>query len=78
MNSFFQKFVKVCPKSGRIRKIVFPKGFYRLLFPIIGLAALLWILIRVIPKPSRAAYPCMKVAAPMASSFVLWLIGIGI
>ena len=26
--------------------------------PITGLAALIWFLIRVVPKPSRAAYPC--------------------
>ena len=36
---------------------------------------LIWFLIRVIPKPSRAAYPCQRVAAPLASSFVLWLLG---
>jgi len=77
MNALFKKFVKVCPKSGKVQKIIFPKGYHRLLLPILGLAALIWILIRIIPKPSRAAYPCMKVAAPMASSFLLWLIGLG-
>lgn len=77
MNALFKKFLKICPKSGKVQKIIFPKGYYRLLFPILGLAALIWILIRIIPKPSRAAYPCMKVAAPMASSFMLWLIGLG-
>ena len=73
MNTLFQKFVKVCPKSGRVRKIIFPKGYYRLLFPIIGLAALIWILIRVIPKPSRVNYPCIKAATPFASGFVIYL-----
>ncbi len=43
--------------------------------PVIGLASLAWFLIRVIPKPSRAAYPCQRVAFPLASSFVLWLAG---
>ncbi|MBK8946146.1 MAG: DUF362 domain-containing protein [Ignavibacteriae bacterium] len=76
MNEFFQRFVKVCPKTGRIRKIILPKGYYKLLFPFVGLAALLWIAFRVIPKPSRAAYPCVKAATPIATSFVLWLIGI--
>jgi len=38
-----------------------------------GLAALLWFLIRVIPKPSRAAYPCQRAAFPVASAFVVWL-----
>ncbi|MHC4944571.1 MAG: DUF362 domain-containing protein, partial [Planctomycetota bacterium] len=45
-------------------------------FSLFGLASLVWFLVRVIPKPSRAAYPCMRVAAPMASSFVIMLIGI--
>ncbi|NPA35429.1 MAG: DUF362 domain-containing protein [Chlorobi bacterium] len=45
----------------------------RVMFVLLGVASTVWFLIRVIPKPSRAAYPCMKVAAPMMSSFVLWL-----
>jgi len=45
-------------------------------FPFIGLVSLVWFLIRVIPKPSRAAYPCQRAAFPIASGFVLWLIGI--
>jgi len=46
------------------------------LFPFAGLFALIWFLIRVIPKPSRAAYPCQRVAFPMASSFIIWLLGL--
>ncbi len=38
-----------------------------------GLLSLLWFLVRVIPKPSRAAYPCQRAAFPLASSFVVWL-----
>jgi len=45
------------------------------IFPIGGLLALVWFLIRVIPKPSRATYPCQRVAFPLASGFVVWLIG---
>ena len=44
--------------------------------PIVGLSSLLWFLFRVVPKPSRAAYPCQRVAFPLASSFVLWLVGL--
>lgn len=47
--------------------------FVRFLFPLIGLASLIWMLIRIIPKPSRAQYPCMKVAAPIASGFVAYI-----
>ena len=53
------------------------KDFWtRLFFPFIGLASLIWFLIRVIPKPSRASYPCMRVAAPLASGFVMYILGI--
>jgi hypothetical protein len=48
--------------------------FIRFLFPLTGLACLIWWLMRVIPKPSRAEYPCMKVAAPIASGFILYII----
>jgi hypothetical protein len=47
-----------------------------LILPILGLVSLIWFLVRVIPKPSRANYPCMKASAPFASSFVLYLIGL--
>src|SRR5690606_14497569 len=41
---------------------------------IVGISATLWFLIRVIPKPSRATYPCMQAAAPLMSSFVIYLL----
>src|SRR5512133_232836 len=50
-------------------------GFIRkLLLPLAGFGALVWFLVRVIPKPSRARYPCMQAAAPLASSFVVGLL----
>jgi hypothetical protein len=48
----------------------------KLFFPVIGLLSLIWFLIRVIPKPSRAAYPCMRAAAPIASTFIVYLLGL--
>lgn len=51
------------------------RRWLRFLFPIGGLAALVWFLIRVIPKPSRATYPCQRMAFPLASGFVIWLTG---
>jgi len=41
-----------------------------------GIVSSIWFLVRVIPKPSRAAYPCMKVAAPLMSGFVLYLLSV--
>ncbi len=48
----------------------------RFIFPVTGLLALIWFMVRVIPKPSRATYPCQRVAFPLASSFVIWLMGL--
>lgn len=45
---------------------------------ILGAVATLWFLFRVIPKPSRATYPCMRAAAPIMSSFVIYLLGISV
>jgi len=48
----------------------------RLIAPLMGFLALTWFLIRVIPKPSRATYPCQQAAFPVAAGFITWLIGI--
>ncbi len=58
---------------NRLRKFRIP---YRLSFMIIGLVSTAWFLIRVIPKPTRAGYPCMMVAAPFMSSFVVYLLAL--
>lgn len=49
---------------------------FRILYPVFGFFSLLWFLIRVIPKPSRATYPCIRASAPFATSFVLWMTGL--
>jgi hypothetical protein len=51
-------------------------GWLWMLFPIAGLLALIWYLVRVVPKPSRASYPCQRAAAPLAGGFLLWLGGL--
>ncbi|MCC6858195.1 MAG: DUF362 domain-containing protein [Bryobacterales bacterium] len=50
-------------------------GFRRWWWRAAGLAALLWFVLRVTPKPSRAAYPCQQCAAPLAGGFVVWFAG---
>jgi hypothetical protein len=57
-------------RQGRFRDIDIPKY----LLPLAGLGAFIWFLVRVIPKPSRASYPCMRAAFPLASSFVVGLV----
>jgi len=56
----------VCGKTGRVVGLNRQCWWARWLFPIIGMAALVWYLVRVLPKPSRAAYPCQQVGAPIA------------
>jgi hypothetical protein len=68
--------VKTCPKTGKQFTVEQPGSWPTLLLPITGLFALLWFLLRVIPKPSRATYPCQRVAAPLASAFVVWALGL--
>ncbi len=51
-------------------------GRNKLILLAIGFGALLWFLIRVVPKPSRASYPCQRAAFPIASAFVIWLTGV--
>lgn len=46
----------------------------KILFFIIGAGSILWFLFRVIPKPSRATYPCMIASYPIMSAFVAYLI----
>ncbi len=64
------KQLKIAKKGKR-------KFGFKLSFIILGIATTIWFLIRVIPKPSRAAYPCMRASAPIISSFVLWLFSLG-
>ena len=65
-----------CLQAGmparRGAKILTAKWYVTLL----GLLSLGWFLVRVLPKPSRASYPCQRAAAPMATGFVLWLAGL--
>lgn len=60
-----------CPKSGKL--IGCKSRWMFLLFPVIGFFALLWHLIRVVPKPDRSAYPCQQVAAPLAWGFIAYI-----
>jgi hypothetical protein len=72
----FLKKIKHCPKTGKIIPSTRKYRWLFWLYPFIGLAALVWFLVRVIPKPSRATYPCQRVAFPLASGFIIWLLGI--
>ena len=66
-----------CHKTDEFAKWKTKHRWLMWIFPIAGLVSLIWFLVRVIPKPSRAAYPCQRVAFPLASGFVVWLLGLG-
>ena len=67
---------KVCPKAGKYPWNSRKHWWLIWLFPIAGLLSLIWFLIRVLPKPSRAMYPCQRFASPLASGFVVWIAGL--
>ena len=66
-----------CPGQGKSQRINGKYRWVKWIFPLAGLLSLIWFLIRVIPKPSRALYPCQRVAFPLASGFIASLLGFG-
>jgi len=69
---------KLKGKLGQLRDWMSSKNLPpRLVFIIMGVVSTVWFLIRVIPKPTRATYPCMQVAAPFMSGLVVYLIAVG-
>lgn len=64
MTTFFNKL-----KSSKL-------SYSKIGFIIISISATVWFLIRVIPKPSRAAYPCMEAASPFMSGLVIYLLSL--
>jgi len=70
MKNSFQNFAEM------LNKILANKLFKKLILIGLGLSSTIWFLVRVIPKPSRAAYPCMQASAPIMSAFVLYLLSL--
>lgn len=60
----------------RVLQLVARSTSVKFIFVCLGIASTIWFLIRVIPKPSRAGYPCMRAAAPVMSAFFLYLLSI--
>jgi len=64
-------------KLGKIRDRM--EGYhipYKAIFFIMGIVSTIWFLVRVIPKPSRATYLCMKGRRLLCrgSLHILWLL----
>lgn len=62
----------ILDRISRIKK----STLLKISFILTGIASTIWFLVRVIPKPLRATYPCMRVAAPIMSGFVIWLLSL--
>jgi hypothetical protein len=60
-----------------MKKFTSSKFSMKAIFLFMGISSTLWFLIRVIPKPQRANYPCMKAAAPIMSGFITYLLTLG-
>jgi len=68
--------LKRCPKSGRVVGVRRDTPLARGLFPLVSLLAIAWFLLRTLPEPRRADYPCQKVAAGIGAGFVAYLVGL--
>jgi hypothetical protein len=76
MNTTRWQLFRKCPRTGRIADLRNPQELPWILLLAMGFLALVWFLVRVLPKPSRVTYPCQQVAAPLATGFLVWLASI--
>lgn len=74
---FMKKFLKGDFQNHQVKFPARKRNLrFRIAFVLFGILSTIWFLIRVIPKPSRATYPCMKAAAPFMSSFIIYILSI--
>jgi hypothetical protein len=60
----------------KLKNLVAMPALSKIVFIALGISSTIWFLIRVIPKPHRATYPCMRAAAPVMSTFVIYLLSL--
>ncbi len=58
----------------KLKELIGKPVISKIIFVFLGISSTIWFLIRVIPKPQRASYPCMRAAAPVMSAFVVYLL----
>jgi hypothetical protein len=71
-----KKQFNVSPQTGKLTGIKMGERKAFWLWIVLGLASVIWVLIRVVPKPSRVTHPCQKIAQPLAAGFIVWLLGL--
>lgn len=67
---------KILSLIARLLKLLKNPLTTQISFLVLGITSTAWFLIRVIPKPQRATYPCMQASAPLMSGFVIWLMSL--
>nr|MBD3620918.1 hypothetical protein [Sunxiuqinia sp.] len=65
--------MNIIEKLNKLRHKTFTT---KLGFIFLGVVSSIWFLLRVIPKPQRATYPCMQAAAPFMSTLVIYLLSL--
>jgi Domain of unknown function (DUF362) len=60
----------------KLKSLIGKPTLDKLVFIALGISSTIWFLVRVIPKPQRATYPCMRAAAPLMSTFVIYLLSL--
>jgi hypothetical protein len=60
----------------KLKNLIGKSTLQKITFIVLGISSTIWFLLRVIPKPQRATYPCMKAAAPIMSTFVIYLLSL--
>jgi hypothetical protein len=58
----------------KVKNLIGKSAWAKIVFIALGISSTIWFLVRIIPKPQRATYPCMRAAAPIMSTFVIWLL----
>jgi hypothetical protein len=71
-----KNFTSIVSFRGWIFRLKNWKFSAKVSFIFIGIASTVWFLLRVIPKPSRATYPCMRAAAPIMSGFIVYVMSL--
>jgi hypothetical protein len=60
----------------KLENLIGKPTLQKITFIVLGISSTFWFLLRVIPKPQRATYPCMRAAAPIMSTFVIYLLSL--
>jgi uncharacterized membrane protein YuzA (DUF378 family) len=50
---------------NKVKNLIGKSAWAKIVFIVLGISSTIWFLVRVIPKPQRATYPCMRAAAPI-------------